>query len=49
MAATIVINSIVWNRIFEFYDNVEKKYPNTWDINDTIAQINEIEQILKNT
>lgn len=48
MAATIVINSVVWNRIFEFYDNVTKKHPNTWNINDTIAQITEIKSILKN-
>lgn len=47
MATTIIINSVVWDRIYEFYSNVSKKYPNTWDINDTIAQINEIEIILK--
>lgn len=46
--ATVIVNSSVWNRIHEFYDNVETKYPNTWNINDTIAQISKIQWVISN-
>ena len=45
--ATVIVNSSVWNRIHEYYDNVEIKYPNTWNINDTIAQISKIQNWLE--
>lgn len=38
--ATVIVSSSVWTRIYEFYDNVENRYRNTWDINDTLEQIN---------
>ena len=46
--ATVIVNSSVWNRIHEYYDNVEIKYPNTWNINDTIAQISKIQWVISN-
>ena len=46
--ATVIVNSSVWNRIHEYYDNVETKYPNTWNINDTIAQISKIQWVISN-
>jgi hypothetical protein len=46
--ATIIVNSNVWIRIKEYYENVEDKYPNTWDINDTLAQINKIQLVISN-
>ncbi len=44
--AIIIVNSKVWDRVQEYYDNVSSKYPNTWNINDTINQINKIHQII---
>ena len=46
--ATIIVNDNVWSRVDEYYNNVEAKYPNTWDINDTTEQIEKIQQIIKN-
>lgn len=46
--ATIIVNGNVWSRVDEYYNNVEAKYPNTWDINDTTEQIEKIQQIIKN-
>lgn len=46
--ATIIVSSSVWYRVYEYYDNVETKYPNTWDINDTIEQINKIQWVINN-
>lgn len=46
--ATIIVNDNVWSRVDECYNNVEAKYPNTWDINDTTEQIEKIQQIIKN-
>lgn len=46
--ATIIVSSSVWNRIYEYYDNVETRYLNTWDINDTIEQINKIQWVISN-
>lgn len=46
--AAVIVNSSVWNRIHEYYDNVETKYPNTWNINDTIAQISKIQWVISN-
>lgn len=43
--AAVIVNSSVWN---EYYDNVETKYPNTWNINDTIAQISKIQWVISN-
>lgn len=44
----VIVNSSIWSRINEFYSNVETKYHNTWDIDDTIAQINKIEWVVNN-
>lgn len=46
--ATVIVNSSVWTRVYEYYDNVESTYPNTWDINDTINQINKIQWVITN-
>lgn len=46
--ATIIVSSSVWNRIYEYYENVETKYSNTWDINDTLVQINKIQWVISN-
>lgn len=46
--ATVIISSNVWNRIYEYYDNVAAKYPNTWDINDTLEQIDKIQWVVRN-
>lgn len=34
--ATVIVSSSVWTRIYEFYDNVENRYRNTWDTNDKV-------------
>lgn len=46
--ATVIVSSSVWTRIYEFYDNVENRYRNTWDINDTLEQINKIKWVIQN-
>ena len=46
--ATVIVNSSVWYRVHKYYDNVETKYPNTWDINDTIEQIEKIQWVICN-
>lgn len=45
--ATVIVSS-VWTRIYEFYDNVENRYRNTWDTNDTLEQINKIMWVIQN-
>ena len=46
--ATVIVNRDVWNRVYEYYVNVEIKYPNTWNLNDTIKQINKIHWVISN-
>ncbi|MBQ0088893.1 MAG: hypothetical protein KBT27_06145 [Prevotellaceae bacterium] len=46
--ANIIVSNSVWIRVQEYYNNVSSKYPNAWDINDTIEQINKIQQIVSN-
>lgn len=46
--ANIIVSNSVWIRVREYYNNVSSKYPNTWDINDTIKEINKIQQIVRN-
>lgn len=45
MAAVIVYN-IVWDRVNEYYNNVERKYPNTWNLQDTLSQISKIQDVV---
>lgn len=44
--ATVIVYNCVWTRVNEYYDNVEFKYPNTWDINDTVGQIYKIQLVI---
>lgn len=46
--AAVIVSSSVWTRIYEFYDNVENRYRNTWDTNDTLEQINKIMWVIQN-
>ena len=46
--AKVIVCSGVWTRVNEYYNNVADKYPNTWNINDTIEQINKIQGVISN-
>ena len=44
--AVVIVSNCVWARVYEYYENVEGKYPNTWDISDTVEQINKIRLVI---